>query len=280
MNDIFIKRNILAVYFILAFIISWGLAAVVVGPAEIINTRAVGTETKLPMVIIAMVMGPFLAGLFSTWLTNKKTGLKDFWLKLKKLPEESRWYLALFIAPVSLIITDLLLILFSPNFAPAIFFEKNKLSFLGFTLFGALIGGLFEEIGWTGFAIPRMLKKLSVFKTAIGLGLIWGAWHFLVNLWGSANSSLDVPLAVYLGAALFSFLIPYRIFMVWVYKFTQSLLLAILMHCSLITFWLILAPRVGTGIFRVVWFLTWAAVLWLAVLTVGLLKKETLFKRS
>ena len=273
---VFLKRYLLQIYFILAFIISWCLATLIVGPSEIMNIRATETEQKLPLVIMAMVIGPTFAGLLSVWLDDNREGLKSLLSRLRKRPENKNWYLALLIAPASLIITDLLLLFFSPNFIPALFTTANKMSFLGFTLFGALIGGFFEEIGWTGFAIPRMLRRLNIFKTGLLLGLIWGAWHFLVNLWGSANSSGNVPLSIFLFVALFSFLIPYRIIMVWIYSHTKSLLLAILMHSSLITFWLAFAPTVGTGVFRVVWFLTWTAVLWIVVYAINTLTKNKL----
>ena len=273
----FFKRYSVLLYFVLTFIISWGLATLIAGPSEIINIRA-EAGNKLPFVIIAMVIGPTCAGLLCTWLVDRKAGLINILASLIKHPENKRWYLALLIAPATLIITDSLLLFFSSSFIPAVFSEKDKLSFLGFTLFGALIGGFFEEIGWTGFAIPRMLKRFSVIKTGLVMGLIWGAWHFLVNFWGSANSSGEVPLAIFLFVALFSFLLPYRILMVWIYSHSKSLLLAILMHCTLIIFWLAFASTVGTGVFRVVWFLTWTAVLWLMVFMINIFTKGTLLK--
>lgn len=272
MKEPFIKKCALVIYFMLAFIVSWGLATLIVGPSEIINVKA-EAGSKIPLVVMAMVLGPTFAGLLCTWLVDRKEGLKSLLSRLRKRPENKRWYLALLIAPGSLIISVLLLMFFSKNFTPAIFSENDKLSFLGFTLFGALVGGFFEEIGWTGFAIPKMLKRFNIFKTGLVLGLIWGAWHFLVNLWGSANSSGEVPLAIFLSVALFSFLVPYRILMVWVYSHTKSLLLAILMHSSLITFWLALAPMVGTGVFRVVWFLTWTVSLWMMVFVLNFVTK-------
>jgi len=114
-----------------------------------------------------------------------------------------------------------------------------------------------------------MLQLKSVFKTGFLLGLIWGAWHFLVNVWGSSTSSGEVPLVIFLPVALFSFLLPYRILMVWVYDNTKSLLMAILMHMVLITFWLTFMPTSSTGIYIFTWFLVWAVLLWVLVLAVN-----------
>jgi membrane protease YdiL (CAAX protease family) len=65
--------------------------------------------------------------------------------------------------------------------------------------------GFFEEIGWTGFAIPTLRKRLTPTQTGVVLGVIWGAWHTLVSWWGSAGAA-GVPMAVYLPIVLFAML--------------------------------------------------------------------------
>jgi len=45
---------------------------------------------------------------------------------------------------------------------------------------GVLFGipaGFFEEIGWMGFAFPKMREKLLALSAAALLGLLWGLWH-------------------------------------------------------------------------------------------------------
>ena len=72
-------------------------------------------------------------------------------------------------------------------------------------------------------------------------------------------------------AILFSFLPPYRVLMVWVYERTNgSLLVAMLMHASLVAFWIISTPVGIAGMPLVTWYLVWAAVLWVVVGAVSL----------
>ncbi|RAM48744.1 MAG: CPBP family intramembrane metalloprotease [Hapalosiphonaceae cyanobacterium JJU2] len=42
-------------------------------------------------------------------------------------------------------------------------------------------GGLFEENGWRGFALPLLLQRFSPLKATLILGLLWGLWHFPVK---------------------------------------------------------------------------------------------------
>jgi uncharacterized protein len=104
------------------------------------------------------------------------------------------------------------------------------------------------------------------------VGLLWGAWHFVSNFLGTAESAGTVPLAIYMLALLFTFLLPYRVLMVWVYDHTQSLLVAMLMHASLVTFWLISTPPGITGAPQAIWYVVWAGVLWVVVGAVWMVK--------
>lgn len=79
----------------------------------------------------------------------------------------------------------------------------------------------------------------SILGTGLIVGLLWGAWHFLAFFVGVSNSAGNpsagaIPLVLFLPAILFTFLPLYRVLMVWVYDRTESLLVAILMHASLI----------------------------------------------
>lgn len=42
-------------------------------------------------------------------------------------------------------------------------------------------GGLFEENGWRGFALPLLLQRFHPLKASLVLGFLWGLWHFPVK---------------------------------------------------------------------------------------------------
>jgi hypothetical protein len=87
---------------------------------------------------------------------------------------------------------------------------------------------LFEEIGWRGYALPRMAGTLGWLRGSLVLGVIWAAWH--LPYWLSApNVHQYGPVAV----ALF-FIMPVSgsVFVAWMYRSTGSLLLCWLWHLS------------------------------------------------
>jgi membrane protease YdiL (CAAX protease family) len=48
-------------------------------------------------------------------------------------------------------------------------------------------GGLSEEFGWRGYALPRFQARWNALVSSIVLGVIWAVWH--LPLWFLAGSS-------------------------------------------------------------------------------------------
>jgi membrane protease YdiL (CAAX protease family) len=179
-----------------------------------------------------------------------------------------RWYaVALLTAPLLSTAVHSALSLHSPEFLPGIVVRDDTAFLLLFGLAAGLLFGIFEELGWTGFAIPRLRRRHSILATGLTLGLVWGAWHFGI-FWERDSFSGALPLAVVL-ASLFSWLPAYRVLMVWVYDRTESLLVAMLMHASLSASMLIFQSATTSGMAQLTFLLVWAAVLWIVVAAVA-----------
>jgi membrane protease YdiL (CAAX protease family) len=171
----------------------------------------------------------------------------------------------------------LALSLFSPEFLPGIFTSDDKATLLLTGIIAGLAVGLLEELGWTGFAIPRMRLRYSVLATGLIVGLLWGAWHFTL-FWESDSFSGAFPFALLL-ARLFFWLPAYRVLMVWVYDHTESLLIAILMHASLVATVMIIEPPL-TGDELLIYILGRGAVLWVIVAAVTVSNRGRVGKRA
>jgi membrane protease YdiL (CAAX protease family) len=258
----FIKRHPVLTYFALTFAISWGAILIVVGPGGI----PVTTE-QLEMLGLAMLLGPSAAGILLTGLASGRVGLRELLSRLLRWRVGARWYaVALLTAPLSTAAVLLALSLLSPEFLPVIFTSDDKATLLLTGIAAGLMVGFFEELGWTGFAVPRLRLRYGVLTTGLIVGLLWGAWHFIL-FWESGSLSGALSLALLLGR-LFSWLPAYRVLMVWVYDRTGSLLVAMLMHVSLVASTVIVEPPL-TGGALLTYILVRAAVLWVVVAAVA-----------
>jgi uncharacterized protein len=258
-----IKQHSVAIYFTLTFFITWGCMILVIGPDGFPIT-AQQFETAGALVYLAMLIGPSAAGILLISLIDGRAGLGDLLSRLFKWRGGVRWYAIAIVATPLLAATVLLaLSLASPEFLPAIITAGNKSELLLSGIVAGLMVGIFEELGWTGFAVPRLRLRYSLLTTGLIVGLLWGAWHFIV-FWESDTFTGAFPLMILL-VRLFSWLPPFRILMVWVYDRTESLLVSILMHASLVASLSIIVPSGLSGEYLSTWILIWAAALWVIV---------------
>lgn len=216
--------------------------------------------------MLAMLAGPSIAGILCTWLFQDTSGLRELRARLLRWRLDARWYaIALFSAPVSVVAPLLFLSRYSPVYLPGILTTSTPWLHLGLGILTGLAAGFFEELGWTGFATPQLLRRYSVLSTGIIVGVAWGLWHLVVVWWGSSATSGDLSMALYLPVMLFSFLPPYRVLMTWVYARTGSLLIGMLLHAALTASVRIFDPLSISGIPILIYNLALGAVLWIAV---------------
>jgi len=121
------------------------------------------------------------------------------------------------------------------------FFQASLLppALLNYLLFfvpaGLFLSGPFaEELGWRGFALPRLQQRYGPFLGALLLGILWGLWHSPLYLLPSYTSQYGgaSPLLLLTQFIVTSIFITWC--MTWVYNNTKgSLLIMILFHTSL-----------------------------------------------
>ena len=257
----------LLTYFALTFGISWGGILIAVG-LDGLSGMPQGGETRLPFVYLAMLAGPSVAAILMTGLVQGSAGVRGLLSRPFRWRVGVRWYaIALLTAPLLLAATLLLLALFSHDHPPSIVTTSDTVSLLLTGLAVGLVVGIFEEFGWTGFAVPAARTRHGVFIAGLIVGVAWGAWHTLVMIWGGGTPSSALELAI-LSAQLFAWLPAFRILMTWMHDRTESLPVAMLMHAGLTASVLILQPAV-TGAPLLTFLLAWAGVLWLVVALVA-----------
>jgi membrane protease YdiL (CAAX protease family) len=265
----FTKRHPVPIYFGLTFVISWGgLLLAIGGPGNVLRISE-QFNTLLPLVIMAILAGPSLSGILLTAFVSGRTGFRDYLSRLLQWRVGIRWYaIALLAAPLLMTAIYLALSLLSTRFQLGVLTAGDKVSHLLMGLVTGIMAGFFEELGWTGFATPRLRQRYSILQTGLIIGLPWAIWHILPALWlGFASGTVSGTLstASYLLDP-FLFLVASRVLIVWVYDRTGgSLFMGMLMHMSLTSSARILTPTGIVGTPLMLFGITWAAVVWILV---------------
>jgi uncharacterized protein len=261
----FITRHAVPTYYVLAFAISWGGIVLILGPDGLFSTGA-----TMPFVGgAALFAGPSIAGVLLTGLVDGRSGLRRLVSGLRRWRVGARWYaVALLTGPLVMGGTVFALSLASPEFRPDFITANNKLSIVVTGIVVGLMVGFFEELGWTGFALPRLRRRYGVVTTGLVMGLLWGAWHFPMFA-GTTDPTGTLPAALVVAVLLFAWLPPYRVLMVWVYDRTESLLIAMLMHVPISVAAVVLASEATSSAALVVPVLIWGMAFWLIVAVVA-----------
>jgi membrane protease YdiL (CAAX protease family) len=177
-REAIIRRYPVVAYFALTFLISWTGALAVAAP-HLVRHQPLPKMTGILMFPV-MLLGPSLAGFVLTRIVDGKSGLRALLSQMFRAWVPPRWYAGLFIPPV-LVLTVLLFLqrFVSPVYAPNHFF-------IGM-LFG-IPAGFLEEIGWMGYAFPKMRSQSNGLTPSILLGLLWALWHLpVINYLGTAT---------------------------------------------------------------------------------------------
>jgi uncharacterized protein len=253
----FLLSHSVSAYFLLAFTISW-LGALAVAAPHLLRHEPLPKIAGILMFPV-MLLGPSLSGIVLTWVVAGRAGLRDLSSQLVRARIRPRWYAPLLIPPV-LVLTLLFTLktFLSPAYTPNLF------------LMGVFFGvpaGLLEEIGWSGFAFPKMSSHDNALGASILLGLLWGLWHLpVVNYLGTATPR---------GAYWFPFFLAFtfamtamRVLISWLYTNTKSVLIAQLMHISSTGSLVVFSPPAVSTRQEVIWYAFYGAALWIAVLIV------------
>jgi pimeloyl-ACP methyl ester carboxylesterase/membrane protease YdiL (CAAX protease family) len=259
---ILIRRYPLLAYYVLTFALSWGGFLLVVGPSSLVNTNW-QAEGNFLAAIVVMLAGPSIAGLLLTGLVDGRAGYRDLFVRLRTWRVGIRWY-AVAILPAPIVSAG---ILFALSITSPLLAADNKAAVVLGGL-GAAVTTILEEIGWTGFVVPRMRRRHSVSMTGIMVGVLWGLWHFLQQVFVSGTYAGGIPLVAFLTlcvVAAVANLTAYRVLMVWVYDRTGSLLVTTLMHGMLTASTIFWFTPIATGALFLadVWLM--AVVMWLLV---------------
>lgn len=123
---------------------------------------------------------------------------RDYWRRLVeagRIPKAG--WAAILLLPPALALTGAGAFLLQsgtlPEFAPLRSFAAAPLTLLPFLVFVLLFGPLPEELGWRGYALPKLQAVHGALTAALLLGAVHAAWHLpLFWMEGSHQASLGL----------------------------------------------------------------------------------------
>ena len=170
-----------------------------------------------------------------TCVTEGKAGLRRFIRRIVRWRVGIQWYLFVLIGiPAIMTLGTIVLPEIRQSFK---LFENpvsELLSYLVFYLYPALLigGPLFEELGWCGFALPRLQERFGPMMASLILGLLWAFWH--MPIWFSGQWT--VPSILNIACYVF-FITAVTFIITWLFNNTKgSVLMAIMAHASMDAF--------------------------------------------
>ncbi len=241
-----VKRNPLIAYFILAFAFSWTIYLLLVA------VQQGWTDAQIPYAIHYLgSFGPAFAALIVTALTTGRDGLRELGGRMIKW--RVGWGYAAFaiLSPILLFLVAIIVVRAIKGEWPdlRLLGQANYLPYLGWGVLPLwLISfGFGEEIGWRGFALPRLQNTMNVSKATLILALVWALWHmpafFYLDTIQNLGGLLIIPgflIGILFGAVVFT----------WLYNGTGgSILMVVIWHAL---FDLLTASKAGQNIIPVI----------------------------
>jgi len=223
-----LKQHSIIAYFALAYAISWTVELPLVASAQ------GWLQTPVPSTLHYLAaFGPLLAALIVTAATEGSSGIRQLLAGLLKWRVGLGWILVAILSPVALFGVAAVVGYATQGKWPelALLGEVDYLPYLG--VGGALIlwlltFGIGEEVGWRGFALPRLQQGHSALTATLILGVVWAFWHLPAFFYKDTY----VAMGLVTGFPLFllSILAASLVF-TWLYNSTcGSLLMVILFH--------------------------------------------------
>ncbi|MFC7138045.1 CPBP family intramembrane glutamic endopeptidase [Halobaculum litoreum] len=210
-------------FFGLTFLLSWGAFLPVV-----LGLVPVGSATPL---VVASIFGPTVAALALTCRADGLGGVRRLLARLVRVRVPLRWYAAALL-PVGLGLLGWWYLHLTAGAGPLGRFGGD-LGTLPLPVVVALFlvsslgsGALAEELGWRGYALPRLQARFDALGASLLLGAVWAVWHLPVFLLTDAGTTL--PFEWYLPR-----LLALSVLLTWVFDHTRgSVLHAVFLHAA------------------------------------------------
>jgi membrane protease YdiL (CAAX protease family) len=210
-------RHPIGTFFIITFVISWTIW---------LTTAVFAPESGL--LLSLGTFAPTVTALTLTAVVEGRAGLLAIWRRLLIWRVGLGWYLFALGGTAVFVLVALGLYRLAGGDAELVFNDPAQwyliIPIFFYVLFFSVLG---EEIGWRGYALPRLQVRYGSLLASLIIGVIWSAWH-LPLFWLPGNFHQTIPLSLFLLQS-----VALAVIYTWLHNNTQgSLLIAHLFHAA------------------------------------------------
>lgn len=212
-------RGPLLKFFVLTYAVMWTFFFTVV---------AAGIPAYGPLGVVLLLLGTFAPSLVALWLTARAegdSGLRTLLGGVLQWQVAGRWYLFALAYIPAIKLTVALVHRVATGAWPGFGSDSWYAILAAIAVSTPFQAG--EEIGWRGYALPRLAARFGLARASLLLGLIWGCWHLPQFFLPEADTYGQSFLVFVLQVTALS------VAMAWLYARTNgSLLLVMLLHAA------------------------------------------------
>lgn len=214
-------------FFFITFAVTWpcfsAVALLSAGAAAAVPALV---GLRMPLLFLG-IFAPSLVALSLTARAEGSAGVFELLRRLVQWRVPARWYVfaVAYMAAIKLAVALLHRVLAGawPRFG-----NDSWYIIIAATVASTVVGGQAgEEIGWRGYALPRLASHFGYARASVMLGVIWALWHLPLFFTPGADIYGQSFLVYTLQATALS------VALAWLYEHTNgSLLLTMLMHAA------------------------------------------------
>lgn len=212
----------LAIFFTIALGFTW----LVLAPAVLSAAGVISLPLSSTLLITIATLGPLLGGVGAAAYESGSAGVRQLLAQAGRWRLHPGWYAIVLLGPALIMLVAFFLwrALGGPQLAAP---PLNAWISVPILVIVLLLPALFEEVGWRGFALPRLQSRYGALAASLILGVAWAVWH--APIWFIPDAGFStLPFAVFMA-----FTIALSILFTWLYNSTGSVLLPALAHAAI-----------------------------------------------
>ncbi len=216
------KNNLLRKYPLVSFFVLCYIFFLI----TILIIGAVVSLTSVSDIVMGLLIAcaswtPNLAAVVVTSVAGGKARVKRLFAGWLKWRVNSWWYLV-GLAPIAIAFGSAGMFSLFGGTAPGVESRLSIITLISMIFFHTIQGATGEELGWRGYALPKLQKRFSPLVSSLILGLVVSGWHGLLHL----VSPIGIP-----EWQFWLLMVSYSIIVTWAYNGSRgSVLIATLFH--------------------------------------------------